>query len=687
MMAGFLDKLFDKKLFRAVLSVSALALAAAGGAALSATPEPTLAAAPYSTFTAGPDGTLVATQTAYETSSYIAPGLSAPEDLAYDSYSGNYLVADTGNARLCVVAPSGEILTAITEGLQSPYGVSYDAEHYYVADRLSAAVLRYDRTSGSLSATYTRPTSALFGKSSPFVPLKVNANSKGLFIVSEGSTKGIIQMDLDGNFIGYVGANATTRSFQSWFQSLFFSKQQKASLLKAAPASPTNLAFSSTGLLYTITNGDGSSAIKKLNTLGNIIMTPSYNLSATVAMTLDEEDNIYAVTSDGQVLIYDGSGNLLFLFAKRSDYSERIGNMSSPKAIALTKEGLLVGLDSKTGTILTYAPSAFASLVYKAIHYYNQGLYLEGESLWREILAENSSFILSYRALAAADMKKGNYAAALGEYKKAQDRSGYSNAYWEVRNTWIQTYTGVLFGVILALILAWILVADLYQKTALLDRPALALAKVKSHRVASIFTFQFAYMRSPEDAVYRIKIHQGGTLYGAIALAVWFVVLQVLNPLLTGYLFNSQNIYNTNLGQIILFSTLPLFLWILANYFVGNVTDGEGKLRDLFIGTIYAMSPYLLLALPIFLISRILTYNESFVYYLLNVVMYGWCAILLFKNFQEMHAYSFWKTVKNLLLTLVAFAAAVLVAYVLYMISAQFFTYLAEVFREAFHHA
>lgn len=686
-MAHFLNSILNPRKQKSLVLIGIFALLCAGSAALTNPSQEVQASAPYSTYTAGPSGSLVATQTAYETENYLLPGLSSPEDLAYDEKNGVYLIADTGNARVLVLQEDGTLVTTLSDSLQTPYGVSFDQDHYYVADKTAQAVFRYDRSTSLLSATYARPTNALFGKKSPYVPLKVNVNSKGIFLVSEGSTKGIIQLDLDGNFVGYVGANATAKSFQSWFQSIFFSASQKASLLKAAPASPTNLSFSSSGLLYTVTNGDGSAAIKKLNTLGNVIMTPSYNLSTTLALTLDGEDNLFAVTSEGQILVYDGGGDLLFCFAKRSDYSERLGNMVSPKAIALKSDGTLIGLDGKTGTILTYQPTDFAKLVFQAIHYYNQGLYLEGESLWREVLAENSSFILSYRALAAADMKKGNYSLALREYELAEDRNGYSAAYWEIRNAWIQTYTGLIFGIILAVILVWIFVGDLYRRSVFLDKPALALTKAAQHPVVKIFSFQHTFMHTPEDAVYLIKSHQGGSLLGAIVLAVWFLVLQVLNPLITGYLFNSQNIYNTNLGQVILFTSIPLFLWILANYFVGNVTDGEGKLKDLFIGTIYAMSPYLLFALPIALLSRVLTYNESFVYYLLITVMDAWCAILLFKNFQEMHAYSFGKTIKNLLLTLVAFAATILVCYVLYMIAAQFFSYLGGVLREVFHHA
>lgn len=671
-----------------LFGVALLSLGVSGGAlamAESSVQDVSAASAPYGTSTSGPNGSLVSTQTAYEATGFYRPGFSSPEDLIYDSYSGNFLVADTGNKRVCIVDASGNLVSSFSDGLNSPYGVSADKNTYYVADRTNASIELFDRTSLAHISTYSKPKNALFGSTSPFVPVKLNVNSKGIFVVSEGATKGVIQLDLNGDFVGYVGANKTAKSFTSWLQNLFYSAAQKESLLKAAPASPSNLAFSSNGLLYTVTSGDGTSAVKKLNTLGNVVMTPSYNLAKTVSLTLDSDDNLFAVTSDGKLVVYDGSGHLLFLFGGDSTYSERVGNLKSPKAVALTPERELFALDGETGALVNYAPTDFASLVFQAITYYNNGLYVEGESLWREILSLNSSFILSYRALAASDMKKGNYAQALNEYKLAEDRSGYSSAFWEVRNIWIQANIAYVFIAILVVVILGYALSLIFQKTRYLDRAALVVGRAKRSQIYGLFAFQGAFIRSPEDAVYKIKIKQGPKLWCATLLYLWYIVLRILDPLLTSYLFNGQNIYNTNLAQIVLFSTVPLFLWIIANYFVATVTDGEGRLKDLYVSTIYAMSPYLLLALPVMLISRSLTYNEQFLFTLLQIVMYGWSAILLFRNYSEMHDYSFWKTVKNLLLTLCAFAAFVLAAYVIYMMCSQLFGYLSSFFKELFN--
>ncbi|WDU82874.1 tetratricopeptide repeat protein [Caloramator sp. Dgby_cultured_2] len=48
---------------------------------------------------------------------------------------------------------------------------------------------------------------------------------------------------------------------------------------------------------------------------------------------------------------------------------------------------------------------------------YKEGLYLESKPIWEEVLDMNSSFILSYKALAKAYFKMGDYKKPLNVLK------------------------------------------------------------------------------------------------------------------------------------------------------------------------------------------------------------------------------------------------------------------------------
>lgn len=652
--------------------------------------SPTLAyaAAPYETETVGPESELVPTQTAYEPTGKIVMSdtvlgtLYNPEDM---TISGDEIyIADSGNKRIVKTNLKGEPLAEIGKGLlQNPTGVAVD-DYLYVCDKEAKLVYVFDKNSGELLKKINKPSNPLVGDT-PYVPTKIATDGRSnLYLVSEGCVSGLMQINTDGEFLGYVGSNETQASLISQIKELFFSEEQK-SLFLASPRSPTNVTINNRGLLYTVTDGAVSASVKKLNTLGNTIMSPGINYSNTVAVDVDASENIFTVQKDGSVAVFDSYGDLLFRFGSSSN-DERLGVLSSPVAINVLDGGDLLVLDKNYSMIVRYSRTQFANLVFSAVEYYKDGLYLEGESSWKEVLRLNSRFIVSYKALAKANMKRGNYELALEQFRLAEDKTGYSEAYWQIRNDWLQD--NLIWVICLALCVVAVILALKFADKKAPQMLAPLHAKenvVKQTSAYRYFAHVFRFCSKPNDAVFEVKYHDGASVWSAAVLYVWFAALQILNVLVTGYLYNSSTVYNSNGWQIVLTTIGCFLLLVVCNYFVSTVTDGEGKFKQCIITFIYALSPYLVMALPVFIISNWLTYNENIVYTVCCIVMYGWSAISLFRSIMELHDYTFWQTVKNILLTVFAFAMVILFFIVLRMLLTQFFGYFIEAGEEFFN--
>jgi hypothetical protein len=132
----------------------------------------------------------------------------------------------------------------------------------------------------------------------------------------------------------------------------------------------------------------------------------------------------------------------------------------------------------------------------------------------------------------------------------------------------------------------------------------------------------------------------------------------------------------------VLITLVLIFVWNTANYLVSTISDGEGRVRDVVIGTAYSLFPYALLALPIALISRVLTQNEVFIYTFSMNLMWAWVAIMLFNMVKEIHNYSISETIKNVLLTIFTMALFALTSYILYVLFNQLFDFISAVFQE-----
>ena len=175
--------------------------------------------APYETFTAGPQGSIVTTQTAYMPVSRISlsgeyeyGALNAPEDMIVDKSEGRVYIADTGNKRVVVTGLDGKVLTVIGEGvLSQPTGLAIGNGYLFVCDKTNKLVYIYDKSTYELATTIDRPDNPLVGANTPYVPTKITVDSRGnMYLVSEGCVSGLMQINMEGEFVGYVGCLLNT---------------------------------------------------------------------------------------------------------------------------------------------------------------------------------------------------------------------------------------------------------------------------------------------------------------------------------------------------------------------------------------------------------------------------------------------------------------------------------------------
>ncbi len=159
--------------------------------------------------------------------------------------------------------------------------------------------------------------------------------------------------------------------------------------------------------------------------------------------------------------------------------------------------------------------------------------------------------------------------------------------------------------------------------------------------------------------------------------------MRVLSLYLTGFIFNPYtDPADIPVANEIIYTLVLFILWNASNYLISTISDGEGRVKDVVIGSAYSLFPYALFALPIALLSRVLTFNEIFIYSMMTNLMWAWVGIMLFVMVMEIHNYRFKETVKIVLLTLFTMALFVLVGYILYVLFGQLFDFISAILRE-----
>ncbi len=650
--------------------------------------SPASALAPYTTWALGPGGRLYLTQDAYIPSAELPLPISGAEDL-FITPAGEVYIADTGRGRILRLGQDLQPAASYGEDLlRGPTGLFVDeAGTMYIADAKSNSIVLLDRD-GALVAQFGRPSEPLFGRKNEFLPRKIAVDPRqNLYIVSEGSTDGLLMMTRDGRFIGYFGANPATMSLKMVLQRLFLTQEQLAQFIKNEAASPSNVTVDAEAMICTVTSGTARErSIRRFTVAGRNILGNVYGSTSFRDLHVSPQGLITAVDADGRIYEYDLKGMLLFVFGAKDRGEQRLGMLRNPTAIERYRDRIYV-LDKDKNAIVVYRETSFAHLVHDGVRLYVEGFYSEARPYFQEVLRYNGSFIMAYQAIADAYFREGDYSRALLNYRYAEDRAGYSEAFWELRNAFLQRYLATGLLVLIGFMVVQGVVRRVGRRYGWFDPARRWLAQLRRRKVVDDLAFLFRFIKYPADSFYyiktKLKTQRRGSLGFALLIYLWVVAVRVLTPYLTGFIFNPY----ANPGEIraeneVVYTLLFILLWNAAGYLVSSISEGEGRLRDVVIGSAYALFPYALFALPIALLSNLLSTNEVFLYTFSMNLVWAWTGLMLFLMVKEIHNYSFGETVRNVLLTLFTMAVMMLAGYILYVLFVQLFDFVTALFNE-----
>ncbi|MBN2540536.1 MAG: YIP1 family protein [Bacilli bacterium] len=638
---------------------------------------------PYETYTVDYEGNLTFTQTAYipvgvlnrDVALFNPEDLYIKDDLVY--------IADTGNKRVAVLDYSGTLIQEIGVGvLEKPTGVFVSEENFlYIADQTNQLVYKYD-LDGNFIRTFGHPVEPLFGSDSPYTPIKVVVGSgENIYIIGDGSTSGVIQLNYDGSFLGYFGVNLSQKSLIEKIADIFVNPGEYAS---NTPPSPTNIAINSKSLVYTSTPNTVT-ALKKLDVNGNNILTTiNYHQEQNVVdLSVDSLGYLYAIYDDGLIVEYDPNGNLLFAFDVMSSSSNVLGLIQNPSGIQIDSYHNIFVLDTGRSEVITYQPTSFTNLVHDAINLYNQGSYEESTLVFEAILKQNDNFALAHSALGKSYYQDKNYQQALEEYYKANDVEGYSTTFWKIRDIWLKENLNLVFYLILALILVSYVIKQLNRRTLVFQPITRRFEIFKKKTQVRKYSLVFSILKHPLDSYYEIKREKRANVFSASIILVILFIEYLFYLRYTGYIFNnSPEQLHLGMQMAVFFGIILLF--IFSNYLISTLFDGEGWMRDVYVSVIYSLAP-IVVFLPFYIIlSNVLTLNELVILQIYGFTMISYTIVLIFLAIREIHNYEIGETFKNIALTIFTMLIIILIGFIIYVFGSQLFDFLTSWLKEVF---
>src|SRR5690606_23080078 len=159
-----------------------------------------------------------------------------------------------------------------------------------------------------------------------FLPRKIAVDAReNLYIISEGSVNGIVQMNTMGNFIGYFGANSASMSLKMILQRLFLTDEQLAQFIRNEAASPSNVTIDHQSPVFPLPAGTSfDKTIRRFTISGKNIFPDTPGSTGLRDIDVSETGVVLTVDSEGSIFEYDLDGRLLFVFGAQDTGNQRL---------------------------------------------------------------------------------------------------------------------------------------------------------------------------------------------------------------------------------------------------------------------------------------------------------------------------------------------------------------------------
>ena len=626
-----------------------------------------------------------------------------PGDLVTDK-AHNVYIADTGNNRIVVLDRYYKVNFTIAEfsndqgvpdRLTAPQGVfvSEANEKYgkliWVCDTGANRIVVFDEY-GNFQRIVEEPESTLFDQDSVYKPVAMAVDAYNrLYVVSSTTYQGIIVMTDEGEFTGFIGAQAVSMSMWDIIWRRFQTKEQREASEQKVSTEFNNITINmNKGLVYVttstiddatvagaITNGDKTgtnSPVKLLNANGSEIMRRNgfwmpageidYSSRSTDEITgvskiidaaVGPEDTWSIIDEKrNRIYTYDFDGNLLFAFG---DKGTMLGNLGSIEAVAYQGTNMLV-LDKTNDNITVFQRTEYGDILLEAIAAEATQDFDLAINLWTDVLKRNSNFDSAYVGIGQAMYRNKDYANSLSYFESAYDTDNWSNSYKEIRKEWMSTYFLLLLLIIVVLIVG---ISTFFKWMAKINKRVATSGKKRTF--GQELAYGFHIILHPFDGFWDLKHEKRGSVRGAIFFIVLAIATFYYQAIGQGYLldpFASLASVSTQIFGVL----VPLFLFVLANWCLTTLFEGEGSFKDIFIACSYSLLPIPMLVIPMTIYSNFCISTETDIIGFVSAFAFIWLGLLIFFGTMVTHDYSMGKNVITVLGTIVGMVFIMFVA-------------------------
>ncbi len=196
------------------------------------------------------------------------------------------------------------------------------------------------------------------------------------------------------------------------------------------------------------------------------------------------------------------------------------------------------------------------------------------------------------------------------------------------------------------------------------------------------FDFPMYIVANPFKGFDELKYENKGKLSVAFTFLALLCLINIISEVYSGFIVNYSNPYVMNSLYIVVTTSLPILLFVTANWSVTTLMDGIGKYKEIFLVNMYALYLTLFCNAIFVILSNVLTVDEiPLAYFFTGLSTVTYC-FYLFIGLIVVHNFTFSKAIGSILLTFVSMAIIIFIAMLLMSLIGEVITFFITIYRE-----
>lgn len=199
-----------------------------------------------------------------------------------------------------------------------------------------------------------------------------------------------------------------------------------------------------------------------------------------------------------------------------------------------------------------------------------------------------------------------------------------------------------------------------------------------------LFSLAFCVVRYPVDTFRALQASRDRfRYYPAVLLLLLLLAVRMVYLFFLHFPLAGTGAVEINVTMEILKLLIPLAAWSVSVFAVTSIMDGETQFREAVMATMYATVPYILMAIPLTLLSHLFGSTDAALFQILLTATEIWIGFLILVSVMVMNNFSLKKTVLVLILSILFMALICAVGLLMFALASQLYQFIAGVIREA----